>query len=364
MPTLPEMLHMTGVRELLLAVILFMLSIIVVLFAVLIIHKLYVEHRSRRYGRLKSRYIGQLGKRLFDGDVRLDKPERYHEYDAWADVVAEMLANCLGETAERIKDEARGLNLGNYYREMAHTRSWMRRFIAVEKLGLMKLPEMKELYRSILQSEKDPHIISKTVWALSMVADEDVPAEVNKLLKNPAFMSSKFTEFIYTNIISSFRDAGLDESFLKFLGNAQTDHELPLVLKRDIIAACGSAQFFPARNLIRDYFSSYHNSPEMRIACIRALERLSDDKALQIFAEGVGDPDWRVRAVAAKSAYICGESVLGRLRTALRDRHYYVRMNAALSLAKLGPPGIAALSDVVQEDDRFAGDVARYVLKR
>jgi HEAT repeats len=247
---------------------------------------------------------------------------------------------------------------------MAHARSWIRRFIAVEKLGLMKLPEMKDLYRSVLQSEKDPHIISKTVWALSMVADESVLAEVNGFLKNPAFMSSKYTEFIYTNIISSFHAAGLDKSFLRFLAEAKDDHDLPLVLKRDIIAACGSAQFFPARKLVRDYFSSFHDSPEMRIACIRALERLSDVDALHILAEGVEDPDWRVRAVATKSAHICGEPVLGRLRGALRDRHYYVRMNAALSLAKLGPPGIAALSEVVREDDRFAGDVARYVLKR
>jgi HEAT repeat protein len=52
------------------------------------------------------------------------------------------------------------------------------------------------------------------------------------------------------------------------------------------------------------------------------------------------------------------------LTQALHDKSYYVRMNAALSLSRIGPRGIEALTEATRTDDRFAGDIARFVLKR
>jgi hypothetical protein len=364
MPTLNEILHVTLAREALMAIMTFMVSIIVVLFVVLVVHKLYVEYREQRYRSLKQLYGGQLRSLLSGGDVRIEKPVCSCDYEAWADVIAETMVNSSGERMERLKDMARQLKLDAYYREMAHARQWTGRFIAVEKLGMLRLHEMKELYFPMLQQENVPQIVSKAVWALSMVADDDAVAMINQVLKNPAFMSSKFAEFIYTNIIIAYRDAGRDEGFLRLLGAAKNDADIPTTLKRDIVSACGSARFSPACELIRDYFHGFPDSAEMRIACIRALERLSDSGAGRIISAGLEDPDWRVRAVAAGSARNCGGSVVDQLCAALRDRFYHVRMNAAMTLTKLGPSGIKALTETTRADDRFAGDAARYALKR
>ncbi|HXE97857.1 MAG TPA: HEAT repeat domain-containing protein [Dongiaceae bacterium] len=364
MLTFKAMLHMAKTREVLLVVISSMMFIIFFLFALLICHKVFVEYGARRYKRLKERYLEVMGQRMAGSDIRVAKPLKHQEYEVWGDVIAEMMANCEEETRERLKDEARNLGLDRYFKELTRSQSWTTRFLAVEKLGLMKLPEMKELYRSILQHEKDPHVINKTVWALSMIADEEVPDIINSVLRKPSFLSSKYAEFIYTNVIASFRDRGAEESLLGIFARIRSDEEIPLILKRDIIAACGVSQFYPSIEIVKEYFLHFPDSTDMRIACLRALERLSAGDACHIVAKGLRDTDWRMRAVAAKSGRVCGDGALATLTEALRDKNYYVRMNAALSLSRIGPRGIEALTGATLADDRFAGDIARFVLKR
>jgi len=251
MLTFKAMLNLAKTREILLAVISSMMFIIVFLFALLICHKFYVEYRTIRYKRLKERYLEVMGRRMAGNDTRVARPLKHQEYEVWGDVIAEMMASCPKETRERLQDEARNLGLDRYFQELTRSQSWTRRFMAVEKLGLMKLPEMKELYRSILQHEKDPHIINKTVWSLSMIADEEVPDIINGILKKPSFLSSKYAEFIYTNVIASFRDRGAEESLLGILARIRSDEEIPLILKRDIIAACGVSQFYPSTETVK-----------------------------------------------------------------------------------------------------------------
>lgn len=364
MKTLFEMVTGIQIKALLTGAVGFMLLIMVCLFITLVMHKIYVEYRVRRYNRLKGRYMSLMTEKMYDPAVTIAKPVKNYEYEVLGDVIAEMLVNFSGEIVERLKAEARDLGLVVHYRKMTSSRSWVRRFVAVEKLGLLRLPELRPLYLNILENEKDLHIIAKTVWALSLIAWEGIPAAINGVLKNPSIMSSKYTEFIYTNIIAAFRESGTEESFIRLLALIKDDPELPLILKRDIIAACGVAEFYPAKELIVDYFHCFHDSPEMRIACVRALERLSALDASRIIEECLRDEDWRVRAAAAKNAYVCSDELLGPLKEALHDSNYYVRINAALSLAKFGAHGMEALSEATRDDDRFARDVSRYVLKR
>jgi HEAT repeat protein len=341
-----------------------MMFIILLLSVALICHKIIVEYRARRYRRLKERYLSVMGKRMAGEDVRIAGPLEHHEYEVLGDVIAELMTDSPKEARTRLQDEARNLGLDRYFRELTRSQSWTTRFLAVEKLGRLKLPEMKELYRSILQHEKDPHIMSKTIWALSMIADEEAPDIINGVLKKPSFLSSKYIEFVYTNVIASFRERGDEESLLGILARIRSDENIPVILKRDIIAACGVSQFYPSTEIVKDYFLHFPDSTDMRIACLRALERLSAGDACHIVAEGLRDNDWRMRAVAAKSGKVCGDGALATLTGALHDKNYYVRMNAALSLSRIGPHGIEALTEATSADDRFAGDIARFVLKR
>jgi len=80
--------------------------------------------------------------------------------------------------------------------------------------------------------------------------------------------------------------------------------------------------------------------------------------------KGLSHNDWRVRAVTAKA--ISGEvddEIVSTLRQKLYDRVYFVRLNSARALSRLGKIGISILEDERDSRDRFVRDVTRYLLQ-
>jgi hypothetical protein len=50
---------------------------------------------------------------------------------------------------------------------------------------------------------------AKALWGLSMIADEDILWIITRCLStNEVSLSSKFNEYIYTNVIRSLKDKG------------------------------------------------------------------------------------------------------------------------------------------------------------
>ena len=95
-----------------------------------------------------------------------------------------------------------------------------------------------------------------------------------------------------------------------------------------------------------------------------ALEKLGDSDIYAIIESALLDEDWRVRAVAAKNAEVCSDEIVGALEPALKDKNYFVRINAAQALSKLGEKGAAVLRRLTTSDDNFARDMAHYMLSR
>jgi HEAT repeat protein len=56
--------------------------------------------------------------------------------------------------------------------------------------------------------------------------------------------------------------------------------------------------------------------------------------------------------------------IIDPLRKLLYDANYHVRINSALSLAKMGEEGVDALVEETRSDDRFVRDVTQFALKR
>jgi len=223
---------------------------------------------------------------------------------------------------------------------------------------------MKPLFYAILNEEKDIGVISKAVWALSFVADENDLKTIYNMLNRPFFMSAKFSEYIYTNIITSFTQQGKQGLFIDYLKRIKDDPDFSDSLKRAIIEACGVRNVVAAGQTIRDYFITFSSVSDMKITCLRALGELGGDGILGVFKLGLNDEDWRVRAVAAKGASCCPQSLIIKdLRNALHDENYHVRINAALSIARFGDKGYKLLKRAANSGDRFVRDVSNYVLK-
>jgi HEAT repeat protein len=330
---------------------------------VLVTSKLVVEVRERQFGRLKAQFLD-----LLKGDARGagQRPPRGRiEYDAFTDGCIELLAGAGPQESERIRGMARSCGVPAFYTaKFERKRSWMRRYQVIERLGFLNLPEVRGLYRTVMVSEKEHRLVAaKAVWALSRICREDDLAPLLQVLISPDFMSAKFNEYVWVNIIDSFRLRGEIPLLLRQLEQVVLSGEGSFYLAKDIVQALGSAGLAEGAGFIsRCADELFSGSAEMRIACIRALQRTGGKMLEPMVVAGLTDQDWRIRAVAAKEVAKCSDRVIEALEKALGDSNYHVRMNAALSLAERGEAGRAVLRRHSQSPDRFTRDVTNYVL--
>lgn len=350
-------------KKIIIIAIVIMFFIVSLLFWVLIIHKIYVEIRERYLRRLKEAYISDINRKLIEPDYKIKTPSRSIHFEAFGDVIIDMLSNISGEMGLKVKKIAHEMNLAKFYSKKALRGSRLKRLSAIEKLGELKDMESKEILHYLLTNSKDREIIWRAIMALSYISLslKDLTI-INNALKDPLFMSSKFNEYIYTNIIKSFRNENKEEELLNILRSLIEDPAIPIMLKRDIIEACGSESYRIARDLIIDCFYQFSDIAEVKIAAIRALGHMGGPEVCKLIKESFTDTDWRVRVVASTYAHLCGEEVIEDLRRCLYDRNFYVRSNSAKSLSKLGEKGLKCLSEETKSSDRFVRDISQYIL--
>lgn len=102
---------------------------------------------------------------------------------------------------------------------------------------------------------------------------------------------------------------------------------------------------------------------EVRIQAAKTAAAIGDPAAAGALRTALEDAAWQVRTQAA---HALGELGVGDaaddLRRVLSDPSWWVRLRAALSLRRLGPAGPEILASVEPEEDRYASDMADYVL--
>jgi len=382
---------------------------------VIIFHKIYIERRKKALSSLIEGYRAALKSEV---PPRIDKPRRALEYEALTDVVIDLMDEPGREKKRDLKAFARECRLPEHYQRSLKSGNRLKKLVAIESLGLLRLAELKPFFKSLLEKalsekRKDEEMLARIVLALGLVADSrDDLAVINRALLDPQFRSSKFKEYLYTRIVASFAAAGKEPVLEQIIEGLAEDTSLPLHLKKDIIGACGLAGMSGAVGPIKKCFGHFKNSPLMRISCIRALGALSPAHAYELISAHPFDEDWRVRAIYAraftgweyfydnyrvrpivvnaekpesarervlrpgahpgvaereKELSAVRERYAGNifriLNEYLHDKHYFVRMNAARSLASLGREGLKVLTDNLQSTDRFTRELAHFMLK-
>ncbi|HVS29317.1 MAG TPA: HEAT repeat domain-containing protein [Solirubrobacteraceae bacterium] len=103
------------------------------------------------------------------------------------------------------------------------------------------------------------------------------------------------------------------------------------------------------------------SEPEVRASAAEADAAFHDDGLLRSL---LADADWRVRANAAKAiGDAAGPAGLAAdLAPLLRDRVWWVRQKATISLKLLGAASIVSLRPLLDDEDRFARNKAAEVL--
>ena len=354
---------LTTYRAILVGAILVLAFLTVVLLVVLIVHKTYVELREARSVRLREDFKATLRAFLGGRESHLPHPASALAIDALTDIAIDYMTRADRDVADSIRNELRGAGIVDGLLERLNTRrSWIKRYRALERLGFLRLAELRPVYVKLLEEEKDVRLISKALWALSFVAGkEDLPL-ITDFLGNATFMSAKFNEYLFTNLIGEFRARLGDGETVALIESLLHQETMPVLLKRDIVESCGKCGFTPGIPLIIDMFHRYGDMPEIRITTIRALGGLSTETLCDIIVPALSDPDWRVRLVASQNASICAEACIPSLSGLMGDQNYYVRLNAAKTLLSLGGKGKAALNRALAGTDRFARDISHYVL--
>jgi len=110
----------------------------------------------------------------------------------------------------------------------------------------------------------------------------------------------------------------------------------------------------------RDLHASHKN---LRIAAIRAISHYLDPVSNSLLIPLLKDSEWEVRAVSARClGYLKAKEAIDELAFLLTDKSWWVRINSALALKRLGEDGIQVLKQQNIEKDRFAYEAAQYAL--
>lgn len=107
---------------------------------------------------------------------------------------------------------------------------------------------------------------------------------------------------------------------------------------------------------------STHPHAEVRVAVARVLRSGVGESAHVKLLSMLRDPDWRVRAQAARGLGAMNDPrTVDALLRAIADPTWWVRFRAALALAAMGDVGHDALARALEHQDRYARDMAALV---
>jgi HEAT repeat protein len=134
-------------------------------------------------------------------------------------------------------------------------------------------------------------------------------------------------------------------------------HVLPVKARVAAIDCLGRAKGVRAPGLLLRLLSDPDR--DIRARAAHSLGLIGDPNFTPDVLKTLSDPEWPVRAMAAKALGKLGRpEAVEALGSALKDKEWWVRINAAEALRSMGDKGLAALTDALSWDDRFARHAA------
>ena len=119
------------------------------------------------------------------------------------------------------------------------------------------------------------------------------------------------------------------------------------------------------RDQMFDILTDETRSAELRFSCIRYFAKYPDKEAYPVLLEmasDLGNLRWEFPAIACTAlASYPGEETVNTLKRALHVANWYVRYNAADSLARLGV-GYMDLIEIIDGNDRYAREILQFQL--
>ena len=356
MLTLSDFIDPQVLRTVLVDVIMGMVIALVLLFAVLVVQKIQIERHERLLRRLRLEYLRNLALPR----PTIPPPHGTVEFEALGAALGERLRLTEGSEYQELQRLAHRTGVGEFYSRRAASYFWARRLRAMEALAALALPETRAVILVRMVREQDIRVLTKVVLAFSALCETTADLkQINVGLSRLSPASAKFNEFVYSRCIRALRGRGQEALFDALLKGARADDQFSPLLTRDMVEAAGKERLEVARPTIAAFYRE-SGDPVMRVACLRALGHL--DALSDSLGEALLDDDWRIRAVAARYGWQGGAAAVPLMKLGMRDENYHVRLNAALTMMRLGAPGFQALCEEVEGPDTFAREIAYYAM--
>ena len=357
-----QLIESVTLKHILLWSILMFLFTDILLFLFTVIHRTVADARARLYRRYYDMFTDQLVEAIY-GTGKVSEPKTKIEKEALGDVCIEIARKFTGKERDIALKIALEKGIVDYYIQKTRSPFLPTKVVYYEKLGFLKRREIKDQLKHDITRTRQEWAVGRMCFALSLITEEveDVKFLVDKL-SSLRFISFKFLEFIWVNIISNFRERL--EDLLSFAETYLVEGLNRKEILRAFVESCGNLRLTQTVDFVLKVYGAYMEDSIMRLSCIRALGNMNFVNFINIFKENVNHPDWRIRAVLCRFAHLCPyEEIIDDLKTLVGDKNYYVRINAGKSLLFFRDRVRHVLEELLGSEDPFIRDTVKYLLE-
>lgn len=244
--------------------------------------------------------------------------------------------------------------------------NWQQRAAAATRLGRIRCWSAIEVLNGALR-DSDEEVRLAAVCALAEIGDQySIPAIVHALTGANGWQVLQVSEKLLA------MNADISHIFLEMLnasGAVKSKREAVIKTVLELIADFGQRgserlNLNAARAAACQFIQS--DQLDLRARAIRALAAvgIGNMEEFELLLQSLSDRNWEIRAVAAKAlGQIANPEAIPRLTEALTDEAWWVRHNSAQALTRMGQRGIDALRTQLDQEDRFAREIAKQVLE-
>ncbi len=329
------------------------LAFFVIVFAVLVARRVAEAGRARRRAaeraelsaRVHDVLAGTLSPGVFAGTLPAYGPGLI------AAVLQEAGSQVRGDAWDRLAAAVRGSPwFRRNPRRRARSAWWWRRVVAARLLALVG--DEQDLETGVrLVSDRHPAVRLAAIQLLRRLPHPRLVAVV----LDQAIVAPRVARQHYFDILGTAREA-LAPILLQRLAAPSGRWEL-----RAMLTLAGQLAAPELLDPLLGYATSTNADDRMQVA--RALGRYPHQRARDVLIVLLSDPVWEVRTQAASSlGTIHALDARDGLRAAMSDENWWVRLRAAIALRQLGETGLQVLRQARGEADRFASEMAGYIL--
>lgn len=175
-------------------------------------------------------------------------------------------------------------------------------------------------------------------------------------------ISASYYEGVFRAALKALEGALGRSATVQHVKGVLLEADLNPVLKASLVHAISREGLSELEPAVLDLARSA-NEPVITVAVMRALRRSGTYD--QLIEENIGNPRRSLNIVALRASGVCNDpqpDLIIKIAKQLRSSDYMVRVAAAASLKQLGERGEQALLKAGHGDDKYASDIASYVL--